>query len=103
MRKICPVCNSFFEAKNKRQIYCSEHCRKVHHKLVYYDANRKVKYNNLNGKIIRKFICRNCYKMVVVTDKKDKRKKFCCPRCEKLYWKHPEKYRIREAMQIILK
>lgn len=98
MEKICPVCHRIFEAKGKHHLYCSVHCRKIHHKLVYYDKNRKTEYDNSGGEVIRKFVCHNCYKLVIVTDKKDRRSKFCCPHCEKLYWKHPEKHKIREIM-----
>lgn len=35
--------------------------------------------------------CMHCDEMVNVMDPKDNRYRFCSPRCERLYWKHPEK------------
>lgn len=99
MEKICPVCHKIFEAKGKHHIYCSVHCRKIHHKLVYYDKSCIIKWeNDVNTSVIRKFTCKNCHKIVEVTDERDKRRKFCCPHCEKLYWKHPEKYKVTETL-----
>ena len=98
--KICPVCHKAFESRGRHHIYCSAHCRKAHHKVVYYDKNRTVDWQNndevQSKKVIRHFVCKKCHKVVAVTDKKDRRQKFCCPHCEKLYWKHPEKYRVEE-------
>lgn len=91
MNKICPVCHNTFEARNNRQIYCCSHCRKIHHKTVYYDKKRPEHEYVQNAKIIRTFFCNKCKKQVFVTNPKDRRTKFCSPRCEKLYWKHPHK------------
>ena len=35
MKKICPICYQIFESKGVHHIYCSVHCRKIHHKKVY--------------------------------------------------------------------
>ncbi|HJE82523.1 MAG TPA: hypothetical protein K8V17_03710, partial [Megasphaera stantonii] len=40
------------------------------------------------GKVLRSFRCIRCGKWVVVTQGADKRRKFCSPHCERLYWKH---------------
>lgn len=100
LKKICPVCHRVFEAKGRHHIYCSAHCRKAHHKLIYYDKNRKVETHKEedNANVIRKFVCKKCHKIVLITDERDRRRKFCCPHCEKLYWKHPEKYRVEELL-----
>lgn len=95
MNKICPVCNRVFETVSSRQIYCSVHCRKVHHREVYYDRKRPVPKYTLGEEVLRSFYCSKCKKLVLVTSEKDKRRKFCSPRCEKLYWKHPRKPKIR--------
>ena len=39
----------------------------------------------------RSFVCRKCGKRIQVLDAKDRRCRFCSKRCEKLYWKYPEK------------
>lgn len=89
MKKVCPICNKLFEAKKKSQLYCCVYCRKIHHKRVYYDKNRDMPIYEFE-KILRVFECKKCKKIVLVTNKLDRRTKFCSPRCEKLYWKHPE-------------
>ena len=97
VNKICPVCHQFFEARRKNQIYCSFYCRKKHHKEIYYkeiyyNENRIISTIEDNNKIVlRKFRCKKCNKLVIVMNKEDRRKVFCSPRCEKLYWKHPKK------------
>ena len=42
------------------------------------------------GKTVRSFRCLRCGTLVSVTNRADKRVKFCSPRCERLYWKHSE-------------
>ena len=96
MRKICPVCHESFEVKSTRRIYCSVRCRKLHHKEVYYDRERPIPIYEVGDKVLRTFVCRKCGLLVMVTSKTDKRTKFCSPHCERLYWKHPEKYRKEE-------
>lgn len=91
MKKICPVCGESFETRGNYHLYCSAHCRKIHHKQVYYDKKRQQPQAKPGEKILRVFLCCKCHKMVTVTNPKDRRTKFCSPRCEKLYWKHPHK------------
>ena len=91
MKKICPVCGATFETRGNYHLYCSIHCRKQHHKQVYYDKARRQPVPEPGEQILRSFYCNKCHKLVLVTSKKDKRTKFCSPRCEKLYWKHPRK------------
>lgn len=43
-----------------------------------------------NEPILRQFHCEKCRVLVTIKSIKDKRKKFCSPHCEKLYWKHPK-------------
>lgn len=93
INKVCPVCHRIFEARRKDQIYCTFHCRKKHHKEVYYSKDRidlTIDEQNTNG-VLRRFKCKKCQKMVIVVSKMDKRKVFCSSRCEKLYWKHAKK------------
>ena len=89
MSKICPVCHTIFKVRNNHHTYCCSHCRKIHHKTVYYDKKRPKHEYVQDAKIIRTFFCNKCKKQVFVTNPKDRRTKFCSPRCEKLYWKHP--------------
>ena len=91
--KRCPVCNKYFNAITNQQIYCCSHCRKIHHKKVYYDKNRLIPNYEIGAPIIRQFVCKKCHKLVSVSDKKDRRTKFCCPQHEKLYYKHSNKQR----------
>lgn len=91
MKKICPVCGTTFETRGNYHIYCSAHCRKVHHKKVYYDKTRQQPTVEPGKRILRSFNCNKCHKLVLITSEKDRRTKFCSPRCEKLYWKHPRK------------
>ncbi len=90
INKICPVCNSIFKTAYKHKIYCNTHCRKIHHKQIYYNKNRTIEdISNENIPIIiRQFICKKCKKEVLVKSQKDRRTVFCSPHCEKLYWKH---------------
>ena len=91
MKKICPVCHTVFESRGNYHIYCSVHCRKVHHKLIYYSKDREEPIPQPGDKVLRRFFCNKCHKLVLVTSEKDRRRKFCSPHCEKLYWKHPRK------------
>lgn len=88
MKKICPICYQIFESKRVHHIYCSVHCRKVHHKRVYYDKKRPVPQYNNGDTVLLEFKCKRCNKLVCIVNEWDRRKKFCSPRCEKLYWKH---------------
>lgn len=91
MEKICPVCHKTFETRSHYHIYCSVACRKQHHKAVYYDKDRPIPEPDLHKDVLRKFRCAKCKKLVVITTIKDRRRKFCSPHCEKLYWKHSRK------------
>lgn len=94
MEKVCPVCHKVFVVRGNYHIYCSVYCRKQHHKIVYYDKNRKIPEPSPEDKELRRFHCRKCHKLVIVTSVKDRRRKFCSPHCEKLYWKHPHTRKI---------
>lgn len=91
MNKICPVCHASFEARGNYHVYCSIRCRKIHHKEVYYDKRKKIPEPKPGEKILRQFYCKKCFNLVLITNEKDKRQKFCSPRCERLYWKHRRK------------
>ena len=99
MEKICPVCHKMFEAKGRHHIYCNIHCRKHHHKVIYYDKNRKIPEPLPGNRELRRFHCRKCHELVIVTSIKDKRRRFCSPRCEKLYWKHPHTKRVNRKQK----
>lgn len=52
------------------------------------DFYRKNKYLCEEGIVLREFTCAQCRKTVSVTNKFDKRRKFCSTVCEKRYWRH---------------
>ncbi len=52
------------------------------------DFYRKNKYLCEEGVVLREFTCAQCRKTVSVTNKFDKRRKFCSTVCEKRYWRH---------------
>lgn len=93
MKKFCLNCNQVFYTNRTNQIFCSVHCRKIHHKKVYYNRDRLKRIDNVEKSIINSFKCKKCHNLVYIRDKDDKRTKFCCPRCEKLYWKHSKKHK----------
>lgn len=68
--KICPVCNSKFEAANPRYKYCSVDCRKAVEKEYQREKNR-IYYNSTIGKAVHKRYYKLHYKPV------DK----CCQGC----------------------
>ncbi|HJF84337.1 MAG TPA: hypothetical protein K8V65_01540 [Megamonas hypermegale] len=101
MKKVCPVCHTVFEVNGNRQIYCSVRCRKAHHKKVYYDRTRPIPQYEVGAKVLREFRCCKCDKLVLVISKNDKRRKFCSPHCEKLYWKHPHKPKAEKRKKAV--
>ena len=59
-------------------------------KKIYYNKPRIISNIEDNEPISKQFYCKKCHILVTVTNIKDRRKKFCSPHCEKLYWKHPK-------------
>ena len=90
MKKICPVCLNTFETIYTFQKYCCVHCRKIHYKKIYYNKPRIISNIEDNEPISRLPPRKKCHILVTVTPTKDRRKIFCSPHCEKLYWKHPK-------------
>ena len=82
----CPVCGKVFTAHRVTEKYCSAVCRRYayRHRDEAPPAQRKT------GTMLRSFRCIRCGKWVVVTQGADKRRKFCSPHCERLYWKHSQ-------------
>lgn len=80
----CPVCGKVFTAHRVTEKYCSAVCRRYayRHRDEAPPAQRKT------GTMLRTFRCLRCGKVVVVAHGADKRRKFCSPHCERLYWKH---------------
>ena len=101
--KICPVCHQSFKAKRSTHIYCCSHCRKKHHKEVYYNyhTHQSVEKLTINTHILRQFICKKCKNKVTVINKTDRRTVFCSPHCERLYWKH-KKIKTRIYFSVLL-
>lgn len=77
--RICPTCGkNFIPAQGSQQrVYCSHTCWAMGYKS-----------NGAYQRPTHRFNCAHCGKLVE-TYGVDKRQKFCSPRCEKLYWKHP--------------
>ncbi|WP_143747171.1 MULTISPECIES: hypothetical protein [Megasphaera] len=83
---ICPVCGKEFTADRSTQRYCSDLCRRY----AYRHRDEAPPAQRACGKTVRSFRCLRCGTLVSVTNRADKRVKFCSPRCERLYWKHSE-------------
>ena len=81
---VCPVCGKMFTADRSTQRYCSANCRRY----AYRHRDEAPPSQRAGGKVLRSFRCIRCGKQVVVTQGADKRRKFCSPHCERLYWKH---------------
>lgn len=80
----CPVCGKVFTAHRATERYCSASCRRY----AYRHRDEAPPSQRAGGKTLRSFRCIRCGKLVVVTQGADKRRKFCSPHCERLYWKH---------------
>lgn len=83
----CQWCGKEFQKLTSWQRYCSDSCR------IQANRHNKRKEEKAppDAMILRSFVCMHCDEIVNVTDPKDNRYRFCSPRCERLYWKHPEK------------
>lgn len=85
----CPVCGALFTARRVTQKYCSAFCRRYAHRYGFVDHYG----TNCEQQAVRQFCCLRCGAVVVVTDERDRRTKFCSSHCERLYWKHSQKVR----------
>lgn len=58
-------------------------------KNTYYASHPQHAEWRPGMEILREFDCKNlrCKRHVVVVEKRDKRTSFCCPQCEKQYWR----------------
>ena len=81
----CPVCGKEFTAHRATERYCSVICRRYAYR---HRDEAPPSQRASSGKTLRSFRCIRCGKQVVVTQGADKRRKFCSPHCERLYWKH---------------
>lgn len=81
--KICPVCGNPFRTKRDTQKYCSVSCRRYYCRRHPGDHAADPRYP-----VLREFDCKRCGTHVVVRLVTDRRTAFCCPHCERLYWKH---------------
>lgn len=81
----CPVCGKEFTAHRATERYCSVICRRYAYR---HRDEAPPSQRDSSGKTLRSFRCIRCGKLVVVTQGADKRRKFCSPHCERLYWKH---------------
>ena len=55
------------------------------------DFYRRNKYLCEEGIVLREFTCAQCEKTISITNRFDKRRKFCSTVCEKRYWRHRKK------------
>ncbi len=81
---VCLVCGSEFTADRVTQKYCSPACRRYAHRHGMNDH----KHSSRKKEALRTFRCLKCRKKVRVTERGDRRTKFCSSHCERLYWKH---------------
>lgn len=81
---ICDECGKTFIAREAKQRFCSPACKNKYHHHKRHD----VVHRPSPGKpILREFRCKNCGDLVRVTDRRDRRKKFCTQTCQDYYWK----------------
>ena len=80
--KKCPECGNSFVTEIPYKIFC---CKE--HSDRYYHNHGKEHDFNSTSPIIRSFECRECKKIVYVTDTTDKRYVYCSQKCEKEYWR----------------
>lgn len=84
---VCPVCGKVFRSRWGAQRFCSAGCRRYS-----YRKNGISHEESAGGtESIRTFYCARCGKKVDVTDIRDRRTRFCCSHCERMYWKHSRK------------
>lgn len=84
-KRKCPVCGREFTPDRRTQRYCSAGCRR----WGYRHGLRTHGEDGDGAEPVRSFRCARCGTLVEVTDpSQDRRRRFCSPHCEKLYWKH---------------
>lgn len=81
---LCPVCGTEFTAGRVTQKYCSSYCRRYAHRHGVNNHETPPP----KKPALRTFRCVKCGRLVRVTERTDKRTKFCSSYCERLYWKH---------------
>lgn len=93
-----PECGKLFLPHRPRSRYCSFRCCKRAGRLRYRKFNGI--FHKAPGEedvVLREFYCKQCSRLVQVCEETDKRTCFCCPECERKYWKHPEMDRHRRG------
>lgn len=78
----CVSCGKEFQAASPSQKYCSKEC-------LVYGSNHRL------ARPPYEFYCAHCGKHVVTAPYNDRRSRFCSRNCEKKYWRHPERHRLR--------
>ena len=91
----CVICGKEFTPRRSIQKYCSAECRRYANRHGVNDIRAAAP---ATAPVIREFRCLKCGTIVRVRDHSDGRMKFCSQHCEKLYWKHTEKYRVEELL-----
>lgn len=75
---VCPECGCTFETEDHRRRYCSARCRR---KAGRY---KEIKHEEKEGApVLREFNCKNCGRLVRVTERSDRRSSFCSVACER--------------------
>lgn len=84
--RICQECGKTYEARTVIQRYCSKRCN-------VKASQRRAKEGLVSVYPSVTFECANTkYHRIVVTDGfRDKRTRFCCQTCEKVFWRHQYK------------
>lgn len=75
-----PKCHETFMTDDSHRHFCSRECENEYRRLYGSDS--------IPGLPIREFYCRDCGRLVTVKDFYDRRMVFCCPACERQYWRH---------------
>ena len=84
----CAACGKEFTPHKFRrdQKYCSAECRISAYKNGIRD--RAHEEGPQEGIPLREFICAQCRKVVRVMAGSDRRRRFCCSKCEQKFYKH---------------
>lgn len=80
MRRVitCPECGLTFVTEDHRRRYCSAKCRRKagRYKEILHEEQEGVP-------VLREFTCKNCGRLVRVTERSDRRSSFCSVACER--------------------
>ncbi|WP_317382508.1 hypothetical protein [Megasphaera stantonii] len=87
MKRTCDFCGSQFVPVEKKQRFCSARCCHYYHNRIGNDHIQHA-VKPPENRILRTFRCRQCGRVVYVTEKEDKRQRFCSVACSRNYHRH---------------